>query len=105
VPARDASTVLADSKTFNAGETALALIDGYHTPAVCVTLDGLDGSADDTVTIEIVGDAGTYRVDQRTISATDGSDDYIVDVPQVDEVTLTSANGTTISAEVRNNPR
>ncbi|MEA5387120.1 hypothetical protein VB779_08665 [Haloarculaceae archaeon H-GB11] len=99
------SAVLADSKTFNAGETVSANVQQYHTPAVCVTLEGLDGSADDTISIEIVGDAGTYRVDQRTVSATDGSDDYVLDIPQADTVKLTSANGTVISAEARNNPR
>ncbi|MFC4549384.1 MULTISPECIES: hypothetical protein [Halorussus] len=102
MPAWDASTVLATSKTFGASETVSASVDGYHTPAVCVALEGLNGNADDTITIEIVGDAGTYDVDSRTLNAT-GS--YVVDVPQADTVQLTSANGTTISAEVRNNPR
>ena len=96
------SAVLADSKTFGAPETVTASVEKYHTPAVCVALENLEGNADDTITIEIVGDAGTYEVDSRTLSAT-GS--YVVDVPQADTVELTSTNGTTISAEARNNPR
>ena len=64
-----ASTVIADSAPFGAGETKTA---------------------------------DTYEVDERTLSET-GS--YIVDAPQADTVQVTSANGTTISAEARNNPR
>ncbi|WP_135302646.1 hypothetical protein [Haloarcula amylovorans] len=102
MPAWYASAVLADSATFNAGETKTVDVSQFHTPAVCVALEGLGGNADDTLTIEIVGEAGTYEVDNRTLSAT-GS--YVVDVPQAATVQLTSANGTTISAEARNNPR
>jgi len=102
MPSRTASEVLADSESLTAGAAVSALVSRFHTPAVCVALEDLEGNADDTITIEIVGDAGTYEVDSRTLSAT-GS--YIVDVPQCDEVQLTSANGTTISAEARNNPR
>jgi len=102
MPSWYASAILADSKAFGAAETATADVSQFHTPAICVALEGLGGSAEDTLTIEIVGDAGTYEVDSRTLSAA-GS--YVVDVPQADEVRLTSANGTTISAEARNNPR
>ncbi|WP_435346025.1 hypothetical protein [Haloarchaeobius sp. HRN-SO-5] len=97
-----ASAIIANSKTFTAGETATASVAQYHTPAVCVALENLEGNADDTITIEIVGDAGTYEVDSRTLSST-GS--YVVDVPQADTVQVTSANGTTLSTEARNNPR
>lgn len=97
-----AAAVLADSQTLAAGETVSAGIEQYHTPAVCVSLESLEGNAEDTVTVAIVGDAGTYDVDSRTLTST-GS--YVVDVPQADSVELTSANGTTISAEARNNPR
>lgn len=97
-----AAAIIADSVAFGAGETKTADVSQYHTPAVCVNLENLEGNADDTLTIEIDGDAGTYEVDSRTLSST-GS--YIVDVPQADTVKLTSANGTTISAEARNNPR
>lgn len=93
---------IADSATFTGGEAKTADISEFHTPAICVALENLEGNADDTLTIEIVGDAGTYEVDSRTLSST-GS--YIVDVPQADTVRLNSANGTTISAEARNNPR
>lgn len=96
------STTIADSKTFSDSETASAGIVEYHTPAVCVELENLEGNADDTITVEVVGDVGTYEVDSRTLSST-GS--YIVNAPQADTVKLTSANGTTISAEARNNPR
>jgi hypothetical protein len=98
----DDPTVIANSKTFNAGETAEALVDDYHTPAVCVSLESLEGSADDTITVEIDGTATTYEADKRTLNST-GS--YIVEVPQADAVSVTSANGTTITAEARNNPR
>lgn len=102
MPAWNDSTVLADSQALTAGEPVIALVAGYHTPAVCVALENLGGAADDTLTVEIVADAGTYEVDNRTVSETTS---FIVDVPQADEVRLTSSNGTTISAEVRNNPR
>lgn len=102
MPAWHDSATIADSATFGAPETKTADISGFHTPAICVALENLEGNADDTLTIEIVGDAGTYEVDSRTLSST-GS--YIVDVPQADTVELTSANGTTLSAEARNNPR
>ena len=96
------SVAIADSKTFNAGESASALVEKFHTPAVCVAVENLEGNADDTITVEIVGDVGTYEVDSRTLSATGG---YVVDVPQCEQVQVTSANGSTISAEARNNPR
>lgn len=97
-----ASATIADSATYTAGETKTADVSKFHTPAICVDLEDLEGNADDTLTIEIVGAAGTYEADSRTLSST-GS--YIVDVPQADTVQLTSLNGTTISAEARNNPR
>lgn len=96
------SATIADSTAFGAGETKTANVSKYHTPAVCVSLESLDGSADDTITVAITGSVGTYEIDERTLSAA-GS--YVVDVPQADTVELTSANGTTISAEARNNPR
>jgi len=102
VPEWYASAVIANSAAFNAGEEKTASVEQFHTPAVCVALEDLGGAGDDTLTIEIVGEAGTYEVDSRTLSST-GS--YVVDAPQADEVQLTSANGTTISAEARNNPR
>lgn len=102
MPAWYDSTVIADSATFNAGETQSANAEQYHTPAVCVNLESLEGNADDTITVEFVGDAATYEADSRTLS---GTGSYVVDVPQCDQVEVTSANGSTISAEVRNNPR
>jgi hypothetical protein len=102
VPAWYDSAVIADSVSFNAGQTESANVEQYHSPAVCVALENLEGNADDTVTVGIVGAAGTYDVDERTLSAT-GS--YVVDVPQADAVEVTSANGTTLSVEARNNPR
>lgn len=98
----DDATVLADSQTFTAGDSESALVEDYHSPAVCVALENLEGNADDTITIEITGAAGTYQVDSRTLGST-GS--YVVDVPQCKSVSVTSANGSTISSEVRNNPR
>lgn len=102
MPAWNDSTVILDSAAPTAGEVQTADASGYHTPAVCVALESLDGATDDTLTIEIVGAAGTYQIDERTLS---GAGSYVVDVPQCDTVRLTSQNGTTISAEVRNNPR
>lgn len=97
-----AEAVIADSATFGASETKSANVEQYHSPAVCVSLENLEGSADDTITVAIIGAAGTYEVDSRTISSTDS---YVVDVPQCESVEVTSTNGTTISAEARNNPR
>lgn len=102
MPSWYAAAVIADSQTFTAGQTASASIEQYHTPAVCVNLESLEGNTDDTVTIEIVGEAATYEADSRTLSST-GS--YVVDVPQANSVEITSTNGTTLSAEARNNPR
>jgi len=102
MPAWYDSTTIADGKSFNSDETASADIEQYHTPEICVSLDDLGGETDDTITVEVVGDVGTYEVDERTLSAA-GS--YTVDAPQADTAKLTSANGTTISAEARNNPR
>lgn len=101
MPAWDAVKVLADSKSLTTDTAVDALIGGFHTPAVCVALEDLEGNADDTVTVEIVGAAGTYEADSRTLSAT-GS--YIVEIPQADKVQVTSSNGVTYSIEVRSNP-
>lgn len=97
-----ASAVLANSVVFSAGQTENASTEEFHTPAVCVKLESLEGNADDTITIDIVGDAAEYEVDSRTLSAT-GS--YVVDVPQANTVKVTSQNGTQLSVEARNNPR
>lgn len=99
----DAVEVLADSESLDAGTAVTADISELTGPTVLVTLEDLEGSADDTVTIRVVGEAATYQIDQRTISSTDGSDDYTVDVPQADTVELESSNGVTYSAEVRAN--
>lgn len=98
----DDETVIANSKNFTAGESASALADGYHTPAVCVSLESLDGNADDTITVAFTGAAGDYDIDSRTLSEP-GS--YVVDAPQCESVSVTSTNGAVITAEVRNNPR
>ncbi|SIS00319.1 hypothetical protein SAMN05421858_5116 [Haladaptatus litoreus] len=102
MPAWNDSAIIADSQALTAGQTVTAAVRDYHSPAICVALEDLGGNADDTLSVEIVGDAGTYEVDSRTLSAT-GS--YVVNVPQAPTVQITSANGTTISAEARNNPR
>lgn len=94
--------VLANSASLTAGAAETADASKFHTPVVCVKLEDLEGNADDTVTIEFVGAAGTYEADSRTLSST-GS--YTVDLPQAKTVRLTSSNGVTYSAEVRNNPR
>ena len=96
------SAVISDSYAYASGETRSADIVGYHSPAVCVSLDDLGGLTDETITIEIVGDAATYQADERTLSS---AGTYIVDIPQAIEVQVTSSGGATISAEARNNPR
>ncbi|WP_090615481.1 hypothetical protein [Natrinema salaciae] len=68
---------------------------------VCVALEDLEGSADDTITIEFEGTAGTYEADNRTLSETQS---YTVDIPQCESVSVTSSNGVTYSIEVRANP-
>lgn len=97
----DHATV-ADSLTFTAGTPETADISELRDPVALVNLESLGGNADDTITIRVVGAAATYDVDSRTLSAT-GS--YSVDIPQAGSVEVESANGTTISAEVRADPR
>lgn len=98
----NASVVLADSESL-APETPIEqAIDGFQSPVVCVVLEDLEAEADDTVTIEFVGAAGTYVADERTLSEPES---YTVAVPQCDAVQLTSVNGVTYSAEVRSDPR
>ena len=96
------AVTLADSALLAAGTPATKDISDLRDPVVCVALENLGANADDTVTIEIVGAAGTYEVDSRTLNAA-GS--YTVTIPQATQVSLTSANGATYSAEVRANPR
>lgn len=96
------SATLADSAALDAGSPVTADISGYRSPTVLVSPEAFGGT-DDTVTIRVVGAAGTYRIDQRTVSSTDGSGDYTVDIPQADTVELESANGDTYNAEVREN--
>jgi len=94
---------LADSASLDAGSAVTADISGYRSPTVLVALEDLEGSTDDTATIRVVGDAGTYRIDERTISAIGGSDDYTIDIPQCETVEFESSNGVTYSVEVREN--
>lgn len=98
----DETAVLANSASLTAGTPVSADTGEIRDPVVLVALEGLEANADDTVMIEIVGEAGTYQMDERTLSAT-GS--YHVDIPQAEQVQLTSSNGVTYSAEVRANPR
>jgi hypothetical protein len=97
----NASEVLADSASLDAGSSVSEDVSGLSDPVVLVALEDLEGSADDTATIRVVGAAGTYTVDERTLSET-GS--YTVDIPQVSDVEFESSNGVTYSAEVRANP-
>lgn len=100
----DDATIIADSASLAAGTPAAAgtPVEDYHTPEVCVSLENLEGNADDTLTIEFDGAAATYQADQRTLSSTQT---YTVTLPQCDDVQVTSSNGVTYSIEVRNNPR
>jgi len=100
----DDETIIADSASLTAGQAASAgsPVGDYHTPVVCVSLEDLEGNAEDTLTIEFDGAAATYLADERTLSSTQT---YTVDVPQCEDVSVTSTNGVTYSIEVRNNPR
>lgn len=102
MPAWYDATVVADSTSLTAGTAETADVSLYHTPVVCVSLEDLEGNADDTVTIEFDGAAGAYEADERTLSETTS---YTVDLPQCESVSVTSSNGATYSIEVRNNPR
>ena len=97
------SATLVDSASLNAASAVAADVEGWRSPTVLVTPEDLEGNLDVTVTIRAVGDIGTYRIDERTVSATDGSDDYTVDVPRCEAVELESSNSVTCSAEVREN--
>lgn len=97
----NAATVMANSKAFAAGEAVQADIRRYRNPTVCVALESLGGSTDDTPAINLIGDAGTYEIDSRTLSAA-GS--YVVEIPQAPQVEFTSPNGVTYSVEVRSDP-
>lgn len=94
----NASAVLADSASLTAGTAVTADITDLTSPTVLVELEDLEGAADDTVTVRVVGAAGTYTIDERTLSALGG---YSVEIPPGDGVELESANGVTYSAEVR----
>jgi len=96
------AVTLANNKSFSASETVEAGVSGYRSPTVLVSPDTISGT-DDTLTIEAVGAASTYQIDSTTVSSVDGTDDYTVDIPQCETVKLTSANGETHSAEVREN--
>ncbi len=97
----NSAVVVADSTSQTAGDPSTADIAGLRNPTVCVSLEDLEGSADDTATIEFEGDAGWYRADERTLSATES---YTVAIPQASQVRFTSSNGVTYSVEVRANP-
>lgn len=101
MPAWYESDVIADSESLTAGTAVSASVSQYRSPTVCVALEDLEGSADDTVTVEFTGSAGTYVADERTLS---GTDSFTVEVPQCESVSITSSNGVTYSAEVRSNP-
>lgn len=92
------AAVLADSESLTAGTPATADITDFTNPVVLVELEDLEAAADDTATVRVVGEAGTYTVDERTLSALGG---YHVDIPQGASVELESSNGVTYSAEVR----
>lgn len=101
MPAWYESAVIADSESLTADTAVSASASQYRSPVVCVALEDLEGSADDTVTVEFDGAAGSYVADQRTLSSTDS---FTVEVPQCESVSITSSNGVTYSAEVRSNP-
>lgn len=95
------TVILANSESLAAATEVVELISGLRDPVVCVALENLEGSADDTLTIEFEGTAGTYQADERTLAETQS---YTVDIPQCKAVSVTSSNGVTYSIEVRANP-
>lgn len=96
------TAVLADSTSLTAGTPVSAETDELRNPVALVKLENLEGNADDTVTLRVVGAAATYEIDQRTLSATGA---YTVALPQATNVELESSNGVTYSAEVRADPQ
>ena len=101
MPAWNAAAVLANSENLTGGEAVSEIVSQYRAPVVCVALESLDGSSEDTVTVEFEGSSGTYKADERTL-AEPGS--FTVEVPQCETVSVTSSNGCTYSIEVRANP-
>ena len=101
MPRWNDSVVLADSTSLTANTSVSADTADMRNPTVLVALEDLEGAADDTVTVSVVGDAATYEVDSRTLASTGA---YIVDVPQGDRIELESSNGATYSAEARADP-
>lgn len=94
------SATLADSESLTSGTPKTADVSGYRSPTVLVSLEDLEGAADDDATIRAVGAASTYQIDTRTLSSTQ---DYTVDVPQCETIEFESSGGVTYSAEVREN--
>ena len=101
MPRWNDSVVLTDSASLAAGTPVSADTADMRNPTVLVALEDLEGAADDTVTVSVVGDAATYEAESRTLGSTGA---YIIDVPQGDSIELESSNGVTYSAEVRADP-
>lgn len=99
----DAVEVLADSQSLTAGDPVSADISEFTNPTVLVTLEDLEASTDDTVTVRVAGEAAKYPVEERTLSGIGANGTFTVDVPQADSIELESSNGVTYSAEVRAN--
>lgn len=95
------ATTLADSESLTAGTPVSVATDRIKAPVVAIELEDLEGAADDTITVEVVGEAGTYEIEERTLSEP-GS--FVVGSVQADWTQITSSNGVTYSAEVRGNP-
>lgn len=103
MPRWNDSVVLADNDSLTGGEAVSGDTKKIRAPTVCVRCDDLEGATDDTVTVRVVGDAGTYDVAEETFSA--AGESAVVDVPQAPTVEIESAGGVTYSAEVRTNGR
>jgi hypothetical protein len=95
----DDAIVIADSVSLTAGEPTSASVDGLPQSTILATLEDLEGAADDTITVRGTGAAGTYRLDQQTLSNV--GEGVVVDAPNLDTVEIESSNGVTYSAEVR----
>lgn len=97
----NAAVTVANSQSLAAGTPETGDISDLRNPTVLVKLEDLEGAADDTAIVRVVGDAATYEIDSRTLS---GPGSYPVEVPQAATVEFESSNGVTYSVEVRGDP-
>lgn len=71
---------------------------------ILVRPDAIAGT-DDTVTVSVDANGHAYQVDERTVTAVDGSDDYSLELPDAETVTVETANGETFTIDLVGVPR